>query len=190
MSRVEDFTKAIHKRILRFPAYPNINAELAEIASVLDGDDILHDMTIVTPTAALLIGPGKTPFQNSILHVVNKGKAGNISSADMADAINGLAGPVLNLPPVNVDLPYVFGDATLGSTLSCTAGNWQYAPTSYAYQWQRLDPNLAAWGQIPGATSSGYVLVDADMDSFVACDVTATNASGSATSRSNEIEVV
>jgi hypothetical protein len=83
-------------------------------------------------------------------------------------------GGVVTAPPVNVDVPYVDGDGTAGSTLSCTMGNWDNEPTSYQYAWQTDGvPN--------SATGDTYNVVPGDAGKSIACIVTATNESGSTT---------
>ena len=73
-------------------------------------------------------------------------------------------------PPVNVDVPYV---EAMGQTASCTMGNWNGEPTSYAYAWQR--DGMA----ISGATAASYPMVAADSGKAIGCIVTATNSAGS-----------
>jgi hypothetical protein len=73
-------------------------------------------------------------------------------------------------PPVNVDVPFV---SQTGATLSCTMGNWQGEPTSYAYAWHNDGVAIA------GATSATYAVQPDDSGHNLACVVTATNAQGS-----------
>ena len=123
-----------------------------------------------------IYAPGGTPqsyFTNRVLHAVNKGKAANLTTSDMHDALNTALGTVL-VKPVNVDVPHVTGIGTVGENLSCTVGNWQNAPTSYTYAWQR------AGVPIVGATSAIYTLQAADSPGkAIGCIVTATNSAGS-----------
>ena len=79
------------------------------------------------------------------------------------------AGAEANAPPVNVDVPHV---QQAGDTLTCTMGNWQGTPTSYAYAWS-LDGT-----SIPGSGAT-LPVVAADAGSTATCIVTATNAAGS-----------
>ena len=72
-------------------------------------------------------------------------------------------------PPVNVDVPAV---SLTGAMASCTMGNWQGEPTSYAYAWH-LD------GVANGATDATYTVQPDDSGHSLACVVTATNALGS-----------
>lgn len=76
------------------------------------------------------------------------------------------------LPPQNVDVPYLGGTAEVGGTLNCTMGNWTGEPSSYAYAWQSDGvPNAAA--------GSDYVVAAGDAGHSISCVVTATNAHGS-----------
>jgi hypothetical protein len=86
-------------------------------------------------------------------------------------------------PPTVVDRPYA---GQTGATLNCTMGNWndmQAEPHSYAYQWQREGVD------VDGATSADYTVTPADVDHIMACIVTATNAIGSDSATSNEVNV-
>ena len=64
MSQTDDFRTAIARRVHRFATYPDVEAELTEIAMALDEDDgTTHDMTIVTPADVLRIGADKSPVR-------------------------------------------------------------------------------------------------------------------------------
>ena len=74
--------------------------------------------------------------------------------------------------PVNTVAPAVTGTATFGSTLTTTNGTWTGAPApTFTYQWFR-SPSTS----ISGATSSTYVLVQADVGFGIFCQVRATNS--------------
>ena len=86
--------------------------------------------------------------------------------------------------PVNTAAPVISGFNTLGSTLSSTTGTFTGNPTpTYGYQWRRNAVN------IPSATSSTYILVEADNAAAITCVVTATNALGATSATSNTITV-
>jgi hypothetical protein len=72
------------------------------------------------------------------------------------------------VPPVNRDAPYI---AQEGANLTCTMGNWDGAPTDYAYQW-RLD------GADVGDGTATYVTTAGDVEKTAVCVVSATNAAG------------
>lgn len=82
--------------------------------------------------------------------------------------------------PVNIVAPAVTGTATVGQTLSTTDGTWTGAPApTFSYQWQRNNVNIS------GATSSTYLLVEADIGNPIRCVVTATNPLGAVSANSN-----
>jgi hypothetical protein len=87
-----------------------------------------------------------------------------------------------DVPPVNVDVPHVSGTGAVGATLSCTMGNWEGEPTSYAYQWLGGTSTLG--------TGETYTVGESDVGASITCVVTATNAFGSTTAPpSNAIDV-
>jgi hypothetical protein len=180
--QIADFSGQVRLNVMMHPAYPNRAAELNAIAAALASDTTTHDTTIQTAPAGLQPGqPGQSRFTNDILLVVNAGKAGNLTASAMSNAIT--AGLATELPPVNTSAPAVTGTGTVGQTLSVTNGNWNYVPTSYAYQW------LRGGVAILNATAATYVLVAADSGTSVSCRVTATNAAGSTPIVSNAIAV-
>ena len=84
-------------------------------------------------------------------------------------------------PPVNVDVPLA---SLTGATASCTMGNWQGEPTSYAYAWHNDGVAIA------GAADATYTVQPDDSGHSLACVVTATNALGStAAPMSNAVTV-
>jgi hypothetical protein len=181
MYQIADFTSQLTLIGMRNLNYPTLVTELNAIAAALDVDTTTHDLTIARPPAALKPGPTQTAFTNEALHLVNRGKAGNLGNVAMADAISGALG--LIQPPVLITAPNVSGTGAVGNVLACTQGNWSYSPTDYAYQW------LRGGGNIPGATLSSYMLQAADSGTNVSCRVTAINAAGEASAASNAIAV-
>jgi hypothetical protein len=82
---------------------------------------------------------------------------------------------VIGVPAI-VTLPTLSKSTALylGDTIACDTGAWSNTPTSYTYQWRRNGST-----DIPGATTSTYILTQVDETNFIDCRVTATNASGS-----------
>ena len=81
-------------------------------------------------------------------------------------------GRVLGVAPSNTVAPVISGNQWVGQTLTSTTGTWTgSAPISYSYQWYRNG------SPIVGATSSTYVLVQADAGNTttIYCVVTASN---------------
>jgi len=84
--------------------------------------------------------------------------------------------------PTNTVAPVISGTAERGETLTSTTGTWTGTGTiSYAYQWKRSGADIS------GATSSTYVLVAADDNAFITCNVTATDDTGSRSKLSNSL---
>jgi hypothetical protein len=78
--------------------------------------------------------------------------------------------PILVLPPVNVDVPYIWQEE---QRMRCTMGNWENVPTSYSYQWMQDDT-------LPiGADNDTLPMLASNDGHTITCVVTATNAMGS-----------
>jgi hypothetical protein len=116
-------------------------------------------------------------YANTIRCVV---KATNSVAPSGVTANSNSTASVAGNAPVNTVAPAVTGTATVGQTLSTTNGTWTGVPTpTFTYQWQRVTTNIS------GATSSTYVLVDADAANTIRCVVTATNAVSAVSANSN-----
>jgi hypothetical protein len=88
-------------------------------------------------------------------------------------------------PPVATSDPVISGTNVVGQTLSCTDGTWTGSlPITFTYQWKRNGLDIL------GATSSTYVLVQADASNTITCVVTATNIAGSANATSSNSFVI
>ena len=74
-----------------------------------------------------------------------------------ASAASSATPVVAGAPPAATVRPTIAGAAVRGSTLTSTRGTWDGAGNLYAYQWQR--DGGAGYTDIPGATTSAYVLV-------------------------------
>ena len=89
--------------------------------------------------------------------------------------------------PRNTVLPSVRGSATVGGTLTATAGAWTgTAPLLYAYQWLRCDADGADCEEIGGATGTQYRPTAPDVGRRLRAEVTARNNFGSDTEISDE----
>jgi hypothetical protein len=89
------------------------------------------------------------------------------------------------LRPEVITAPVVSGLTTLGATLTSTNGTWSNTPTSYTYQWQRDNVNIA------GQTAATHVIVSADQGGHeLSCLVTAVNAGGNSTPSQSNLIVV
>lgn len=93
-------------------------------------------------------------------------------------------GPAPTPPPSLISSPVLTGIVRVGQTLSVTSGVWSDADT-FAYQWT-LDGV-----DIPGETSSTYLVTSAAMASQITCEVIATGPGGvSDPADSNSLESV
>ena len=169
--REPDFQQQVALTALIHNAYTNRTADFATITTALASDVTTHSAEIEAPPAALRMGPANSHFTNDVLLLVNVAKAGNLPTASIIAAIDGVAG-VLS-PPGVVDIPYVSGATVRGSVLNCTQGNWVGTPSSYAYAWKRNGAVAV------GTNANTYTTVVADVGSAIGCVVTATNATGS-----------
>lgn len=92
--------------------------------------------------------------------------------------------------PRNTTRPSISGNTQVGSQLTANDGSWTASPTSYAYQWQRCDSDVATCTIITGATGKTYGLGTADIGFRIRVNVTAKNAKGSANANSLPTAVV
>lgn len=91
--------------------------------------------------------------------------------------------------PKNTKLPTISGTATVGSTLTASAGNWSNNPTSFSYRWKRCDTsgNTCA---LTGGTGKIYTVTSADIGHTIRVTVKAANSSGAAYATSAQTAVV
>ena len=97
--------------------------------------------------------------------------------------------------PVNTAEPLISGSAVEGSTLTISTGTWAGTSITYTYRWLRCGaggglPDGSDCPSIPGATSSSYTLVTADIGRRLRAQVTASNVAGTATATANPSDVV
>lgn len=83
--------------------------------------------------------------------------------------------------PANSVAPVIIGNTQVGQAVGTTNGSWSNSPTGYTYQWKRGGTNITS------ATANTYTLAEADAGQSITCDVTASNASGSATATGNSL---
>ena len=117
---------------------------------------------------------------------VNADGATNARSAP-TDVVTGTGGAGA---PRNTQRPTISGEARVGQQLTATTGEWTANPTSFAFQWQRCDATGTACLDVAGATGRTYGVRTADLGSRLRVEVTARNASGSATATSVQTAIV
>lgn len=74
--------------------------------------------------------------------------------------------------PVNLEIPYIEGNAEVGVTVNANVGLWANDPTSYNYQWYINSVALA------GEVGSSYV-INGNVGDFITVGVSGVNAAGS-----------
>ena len=116
----------------------------------------------------------------ALITVIVTASNGGGSASQVSDAV----GPILQALPVNTVLPVITGTPQVGETLTVDNGTWTNTPIlSYAYQW------TAGGANIPGATSSSYVVTSDVAGEEIRAVVTATNAGGSAAATADPVDV-
>ena len=133
-------------------------------------------------TANNTIGWGQGSVNNSI----GWGSVYAVSEAGLTNII-GIGTPIPTAP-VNTVVPAITGTNNIGEVLTTTDGTWTGTPApTFAYQWFR---GAAA---ISGQTATTYTIQSQDLHptaQAITCQVTATNASGTAVATSNIITPV
>src|SRR5690348_16285841 len=94
-------------------------------------------------------------------------------TAAVGFATLALAGVAAAAAPTNTTPPSIGGTAKVGSTLTANDGAWSNSPTTFTYQWRRCSTDGTGCGDISGATSKTYVLVNGDLAHTVRVVVTA-----------------
>lgn len=98
--------------------------------------------------------------------------------------------------PRNTGEPSISGNPVVGETLQSSRGTWTGTePLSYAFQWVRCPrsggrSDGSDCAVISGATTTAYVVANADVDRRLRVRVTASNSEGSATVASNATALV
>ena len=105
------------------------------------------------------------------------------SSAQSAQTAQ-VAAATSSAAPKNTSPPAISGTARAGQQLTADPGYWSGSPTSYAYQWQRCDADVAVCSNVIGATAKTYGVQAGDVGFRLRVRVTAQNAKGSATATS------
>jgi hypothetical protein len=109
------------------------------------------------------------------------------NSGGSTTAASNATGTVTAIPLANTAPPTISGTAQHGQTLTASNGSWTGSPTiTYTHQWRRCNASGASCVDISGATSSSYVLQQADVSSTIRVVVTATNPGGSLAATSSQ----
>lgn len=154
--------------------------------------------------SSLLIGIAdyygvNTAISTNLMGDILDAVGGNAATSNnyIQDIVIALGGPstsnnwieeweTITSAPVNTVAPVISGTMVVGQTLTTTNGTWTSSPTSFTYKWYK---GITA---IVGATSSTYILVQADAGTTttIKCEVTAINLAGSTAADSNTLTTV
>jgi hypothetical protein len=113
-----------------------------------------------------------------------------VVTAGAAAVLVGAVAAATAAAPVNTALPTISGTPQVGQTLTASNGTWSNSPTSFAYQWLRCNTGGNSCVAVANGTQKTYTLVGADASHTMRVRVTATNADGSASARSDQTTVV
>ncbi len=80
--------------------------------------------------------------------------------------------------PQDREAPRLSGTAMAGNRVGVSSGAWNYAPVTYAYQWERCSRYGDECAPIPGAVNPTYTPVAADVEHTLTAAVTAINGEG------------
>lgn len=105
------------------------------------------------------------------------------ASSDQTDVVT-VAGATNTAPPT------ISGTPKVGQTLTADPGTWSGSPTSFTYQWQQCDIDVAACSNLVGATGKTYVVPLTELGYRLRVAVTAHTATSSATANSAITTVV
>jgi hypothetical protein len=93
--------------------------------------------------------------------------------------------------PVNTTEPSISGSTQLGNRLTASPGEWSgVRPITYSFRWLRCNAQGESCAQIAGATDSTYTTVEGDLGRTLRVNVTAENARGRTSKRSNPTAVI
>jgi len=88
--------------------------------------------------------------------------------------------------PYNTVAPAITGTLRVGNVQTVSTGTWSGSPT-YTYQWQTSSDGIA-WANIGGATNSTYTITYSIADLRLRAQVSATNATDTATATSQVVQ--
>ena len=106
-------------------------------------------------------------------------------SATAYSAATAPVEPATPVAPVSVAIPTVSGNALENGVVSVDPGTWSgTTPLSFAYQWNRCNPQGGSCTPIQSATAPTYTVTAEDVAFTLEVAVTASNVAGSATAQS------
>jgi hypothetical protein len=126
---------------------------------------------------------------NTIRVRVTATNADGSSSAQSAQT-GQVASATSAAAPKSTTPPTISGTAKVGQQLKADPGTWSGNPTSFAYQWQRCDADVATCSDIAGSAGQTYAIQIGDLGYRLRVHVTARNSKGSDTATSAITSIV
>jgi hypothetical protein len=131
---------------------------------------------------------GSADVGNTIRSMILATDTTGTASQASATSATVIAAP--NLAPGNSTPATITGAPASGQILTAGNGTWTGASLTYTYVWQLCDATGAACQPIAGATAPTYTLTPAAIGKTLRVQVTASNASGAASSTSVPTAVI
>ena len=139
-----------------------------------------------TQSTYTLVGADAGNTMRVRVTATNASGSNSVQSAQTA----AVAAATASAASKNTAPPAISGTPKVGQTLTVDPGSWSGNPTSFAYQWQRCDADVAACSDVIGATGKTYAVPIADLGYRLRVVVTAHNAKGTASAPSAITTVV
>jgi TolB protein len=141
------------------------------------------DFPVVDGTTVTITGLTNGTTYTFRLAAINDVGVGPQSAA--SNPVTPANPPPRPLVPTNSALPTISGTPKPGQTLTAAPGTWNgTTPIAYEYQWAFCDPTGTVCVEMPGETTSTYLITSADRGSAFRVIVTASNVAGSASATS------
>jgi hypothetical protein len=150
------------------------------------GGNSCADVANGTQHTYTLVGADAGQTMRVRVTATNADGSNSVQSAQTAAVLAA----TVSAAPKNTAPPTISGTPKVGQQLSADPGSWSGNPTSFAYQWQRCDADVAACSNVVGATGKTYGVLAGDLGYRLRVMVTARNAKGSATATSAITTVV
>jgi hypothetical protein len=168
---------------------PTVGDTLSATTGTFTGEELTYTyqwllegapITNATSSTYVVTSPDIGKPLSVVVTATNTG--GNVSETSASS--EAVKAAVVAAPTATATLPLLSGSPTVGDTLKATTGTFTGEELTYTYQW------LLEGAPITNATSSTYVLTNADTTHKLSVVVTATNSGGYANETSAQTAAV